>query len=218
MESNKAKNVDVKSKDVHIGLRIDRKMKEVLEKSDIDNAGSTLSLSEKIRKAVAFWVRYSSTKSKVINSDYVVFSINVLKIAFDSINDEELYQMSLQGYTNAMGIRHYLDDHPELKNLDEIRSKPSEQALDRMEYLVSNVYGSEGLGWFDEISVKEIENKIQINGNHRLGENFTRYFKFHVNINLKDFGYEISEERSTKIIRKNHESFSVEFICEKIQS
>ncbi|MHA1674650.1 MAG: hypothetical protein ACTSYI_13610, partial [Promethearchaeota archaeon] len=68
----------------------------------------------------------------------------------------------------------------------------------------SAVYGPTGYRWFDDISYKIEGDKVIINGTHRLGNHFTRFFKAHISNNLGELEYEIDSLEVTFIEHKNN--------------
>lgn len=196
-----------------IGIRIDdstlAKMNMVLETEQI-------SKSTMVRDAINIWLNINMNKKYNPDSDFCVISLNILRTALQDVDEPTLIQMSQIAYDNhKLTLKKAINEYRKLENLSEKNGAEitrHQKVIGRVKNLVEYVYNQSGYKWFDEISYSTDKNQIQISGTHRLGNNFSRFIKFHLLNHMKEFQYQLEESRYETIERITEKINHVKFV------
>ena len=203
-----------KNKDEKFTLRLDKELKAILDL--VAKNEKEMNKSQIIREALQLWINMRINAIVYPGSDLCMFSLNMLKKALNSMNEEELYQLSKLAFENAKqtydGIQEIFDGLDENLMFPEFMNE-----LDgRLSGLTSAVYGPTGYRWFDSIDYEINTGKVLIHGTHRLGNNFSQFFRFHISNHMKDFDYELeSMSGSFEMRSKNSQIDQIQLIFNK---
>ncbi|MHA1721388.1 MAG: hypothetical protein ACTSWX_02055 [Promethearchaeota archaeon] len=197
-----------------IGIRIDEatlaKMEMILKKNQI-------SKSNMVREAINIWLNINMNKKYNPDADLCIMSLNILKAALENVNDDCLIRMSKIAYNNhKITIKSVINDYQIIaeRNEENINEENRDQFIeDRIKNLIEYVYDQSGYKWFDEITYTREGNNFIISGTHRLGDNFSRFIKYHLSNHLDEFRYQIEVARFETIEKKNTKENYIKFTC-----
>ena len=189
------------NKDEKFTLRLDKKLKAILNL--ISEREINMNKSQIIREALQLWINMRINAIVYPGSDLCMFSLNMLKKALKSMNEEELQQLSKLAFENA---KNTYDGITEIfKGLDTEITFPAfmHKVEGRLNGLINAVYGPTGYRWFDSIEYEMKNERVLIQGKHRLGNNFTQFFRFHISNHMEDFEYELESMSIASEMKKN---------------
>jgi hypothetical protein len=185
----KMTDVPKKTKDEKFTLRLDKDLKKILDR--IAELEKSMNKSQIIREGLQLWINLRINAIINPGSDLCMFSMNMLKKALDSMNEKELHQLSLLAFENAKksadGVKEIFGSIDGYVNSNGFM----EDIEKRISGLIKAVYGPTGYRWFDSIVYEKKNGKLIIQGNHRLGSNFSKFFRFHISNHMKHFDYEL---------------------------
>ena len=184
-----------------VTLRMDDELWETLK--IMAKRDPKLNQSQMVREALQLWINLQINREFNPDSDLCVLSINMLKLALDSMTEAQLIQMSHIAFENSKASytnfeKVFGEDH-----LFQDRVKALDSVEGRLTSLVRTVYGPTGYRWFDSISYTVHGDTVVITGSHRLGSQFTRFFKSHLANNLDEIHYEFESLEVSFVERKN---------------
>ncbi|MHA1109688.1 MAG: ribbon-helix-helix domain-containing protein [Promethearchaeota archaeon] len=189
------------NKDEKFTLRLDKKLKAILDL--VAENETNMNKSQILREALQLWINMRINAIVYPGSDLCMFSLNMLKKALKSMNEEELQQLSKLAFENA---KKTYDGVTEIfKGLDTEINFPAfmNELEGRLNGLINAVYGPTGYRWFDSIEYEMKNGKVMIDGKHRLGSNFTQFFRFHISNHMEDFDYELKSISTTSEMKKD---------------
>ncbi len=201
-----------KSMGKKIGIRIDE---ATLEKLDSILEKEHISRSTMIRDAINIWLNIRINKNFNPDSDFLLISLNIFRTALENLDEQTLDKMSKVAYANN---RNTIANTPkEYQKYHEINGEVLTDANrhrkmeERIKDLIDYVYNQSSYKWFDEINYKIQQTKVIISGTHRLGDNFSRFIKFHLLNHMSELQFQLEETHYKTIERGNEKINSLNF-------
>jgi hypothetical protein len=184
-----------------VTLRLDDGLWEILKY--MSGKDQKLNQSQMVREALQLWINLRINREFYPDSDLCIISLNMLRLALESMNEVELGRMSKIAFKNSKlsfdGFKKKFGD----MDVFQSQMQGMENLKDRLAGLVASVYGPTGYRWFDEIDYSIINDTVVIKGKHRLGNHFTRFFRYHITNNLDEFDYEAESMHVNYVERKD---------------
>ncbi|MCP4760504.1 MAG: CopG family transcriptional regulator [archaeon] len=178
-----------KKKKEKITLRMDEDLAEILER--VAEREKSMNKSQIIREGLQLWINLRINKLFYPDSDLCMFSLNMLRKAFNSMNSHELFELSRLAFKNSQKSHEGMQDFFGDMDINQKLGNFKNSVENMIELLISTVYGPTGYRWFDSIEYKKLENKIIVLGIHRLGNNFSQFFMYHLSNNMELFSFEM---------------------------
>ncbi len=203
-----------KTKDEKFTLRLDKDLKKILDR--VAELERNMNKSQIIREGLQLWINMRINAIINPGSDLCMFSLNMLKQTLDSMNEDQLYQLSILAFENAkksyIGMQEIFGGLEAYSNFSSFMNDLEQRILG----LINAVYGPTGYRWFDTIEFEIKDGKVWIHGTHRLGSHFSKFFQFHISNHMEDFSYMMeSITISTKINRNDSQVDQVQLVFSK---
>ncbi len=123
-----------------------------------------------------------------------IISQNIFQFMFQKLSEEDLTSIAKMSYENGRADMEYFEKHQQLVKSNEPRTLGSV-----VESLIQYALAPSGHKWFDSIKYRIIDEKVVIEGDHKMGKRFSMFIKLLISLHAQDFDYMLTNEEYSEI-------------------